>query len=84
MIQCGYTPKQFRFSKLIPVPKNKRKSLNDSTYYRAIALSSTFGKVFDWVKLEMFKNNFYILDLQHGFKKNIDNGLYILCARRNC
>ena len=45
MLQYGYTPKQFRLSKLIPIPKNKRKSLNDSTNYRAIALSSIFGKV---------------------------------------
>ena len=71
MRQYGYTPKQFRFSKLIPIPKNKRKSLNDSTKYRAIALSSIFGKVFDWVILEMYKNNFHTSDLQHGFKKGL-------------
>ena len=71
MLQYGYTPKQFRFSKLIPIPKNKRKSLNDSTNYRAIALSSIFGKVFNWVILEMYKNNFHTSDLQHGFKKGL-------------
>ena len=32
------------FSKLIPIPKNKIKSLNDRTNYRAIALSSIFVK----------------------------------------
>ena len=36
----GHVPKQMKLSTLIPIPKNKRKSLNDPNNYRAIALSS--------------------------------------------
>ena len=31
-------------SKLIPIPKNKKKSLNDSSNYRAISMSNILGK----------------------------------------
>ena len=68
MLHHGFSPMQFRFSKLIPIVKNKRKSLNDSNNYRAIALSSVMGKVFDWVLLELYKNNVNTSDLQFGFK----------------
>ena len=73
MFQYGYTPTQFRLSKLVPIPENKRTSLNDSrpTNYRAIAISSISGKVFDWVILEMYKDNFHTSDLQHGLKKKV-------------
>ena len=53
---------------LIPIPKNKRKSLNNSNNYRGIALSNIIGKVLDLVILN---NNRHILetsDLQFGFK----------------
>ena len=36
---------------MIPIPKDKRTSLCDSSNYRAIALSSMFSKVLDWVIL---------------------------------
>ena len=43
MLHHGFSPSQFLFSKLIPIVKNKRKSLHDSNNYRAIALSSIIG-----------------------------------------
>ena len=47
MISHGSAPEGLRLSTLIPIPKNKRKSLNDSDNYRAIALSSVLGKLLD-------------------------------------
>ena len=38
-------------STIIPIPQNRRKSLNCSDNYRAIALSSILGKLLDWVIL---------------------------------
>ena len=38
-------------SKLIPVPKNKRGITSDSSNYRAIAISSLLGKIFDLIVL---------------------------------
>ena len=58
MLHHGFSPSQFRFSKLIPIVKNRRKSLHDSNNYRAIALSSIMGKVFDWVLLELCSSSF--------------------------
>ena len=68
MLHHGFSPSQFRFSKLIPIVKNKRKSLHDSNNYRAIALSSIMGKVFDWVLLNLYSSSFNTSDLQFGFK----------------
>ena len=68
MLHHGFLTSQFRFSKLIPIVKNKRGSLQDSNNYRAIALSSIMGKVFDWVLLELYSNSFNTSDLQFGFK----------------
>ena len=68
MLHHGFSPSQFRFSKLIPIVKNKRKSLHDSNNYHAIVLSSIMGKVFDRFLLELYSNSFNTSDLQFGFK----------------
>ena len=36
---------------MIPISKNRKQSLCNSSNYRAIALSSIFGKIIDWVIL---------------------------------
>ncbi len=51
MIVHGFTPDGFNISTIQPLAKNKRKSLNVSSNYRAIALSSPLSKIFDWVIL---------------------------------
>ncbi len=38
-------------STMVPIPKNKKKSLCNSDNYRAIALSGKIGKILDWVIL---------------------------------
>ena len=68
MLHHGFSPSQFRFSNLIPIVKNKPKSLHDSNNYRAIAFSSIMGKVFDWVLLELYSNSFNTSDLQFVFR----------------
>ncbi len=50
MLVNGYIPTNLRISTLIPIPKNRRKSMNDSSNYRAIALSSVLGKILDTKK----------------------------------
>ena len=39
----------FNQALIIPIPKDKRKSLSDSANYRAIALSSIFCKLFEYI-----------------------------------
>ncbi len=69
MISHGFAPVDFRLSTLIPIPKNKKKSLNDSNNYRAIALSSILGKLLDHMILTKYQDVFKTSDLQYGFKK---------------
>ena len=43
MISHGYVPDDMLLSTLIPIPKNKRKSLNGADNYRAIALTQQYN-----------------------------------------
>ena len=56
-------------STLVPIPKNNKKSLNDSANYRAIALSSVVGKLMDNIIMSKYSDVFTTSDLQFGFKK---------------
>jgi hypothetical protein len=68
MLTHGFSPNGFLLSTVIPIPKSKRKSLNDSENYRGIALSSVIGKVYDWVILDTYGDCLNTSDLQFGFK----------------
>ena len=68
MISHGFSPDGFNISSIQPLVKNKRKPLNDSSNYRAIALSSPLSKVFDWVILNKYSCQFETSDSQYGFK----------------
>jgi hypothetical protein len=68
MLHHSYAPESFMLSTVVPIPKNKRKSLCDSGNYRGIALSSVLGKVLDWVILIQNEDIFSTSDQQFGFK----------------
>jgi len=70
MLNHGYAPHDFSLSTLIPIPKNTRKSLNDSNNYRAIALSSILSKALDHIILFKYQESLCTSDLQYGFKKH--------------
>ena len=67
MLRHGFSLSQFCMSKLIPIPKNKKKSLNDSNN-RAIAMSNILGKLLDKVILANHTMALKSSDLQFGFK----------------
>ena len=52
------------------IVKNRRKSVNESSNYRAIALSSILGKLFDIVIFNLNTHIFKSSDLPFGFKPN--------------
>ena len=58
-------------SKLIPIPKDKKKSLSDSDNYRAIGPSSLVLKLLDYIVIDEFKDVFETLDQQFAYKKNV-------------
>lgn len=70
MIIHGFTPDGFNISTIQPLVKNKRKSLNDSSNYRAIALSSPLAKILDWVILHKCSDILITSDNQYGFKEH--------------
>ena len=47
MLSHGVAPTGLLLSTMVPVPKDKRGSKSDSNNYRAIAISSILGKLFD-------------------------------------
>ena len=55
---------------IVPIPKNARKSLNDSSNYRGIALSSALGKLLDWILIDKNPHILQSCDLQFAYKKH--------------
>jgi hypothetical protein len=68
MLVHGTVPKEFSLLSITPVPKNKSGNMSDSDNYRAIALSSIFGKLFDLIVLDHYGSILSSSELQFGFK----------------
>ena len=68
MLTHGFSPSNLLSATIIPIPKDKRKSLNNSTNYRGIALSSVISKVLDLVILNTNRHVLDTCELQFGFK----------------
>ena len=64
----GYVPSSFLLSTITPIPKNPRLDLRNSEDYRAIALSSVFGKFFDKIVIEKQVEQLGTSELQFGYK----------------
>ena len=69
MLTHGIPPSGLLLSTIIPIPKNKRGNMSDSSNYRAIALSSLLCKLFDTIIIETHEDNLITNDLQFGYKK---------------
>ena len=57
-------------SAFVSIPKDSKKSLNESNNYRSIALSSVTGKVLDNIVLTQHASILHTSVLQFGFKPN--------------
>jgi len=64
----GCAPDDLLKSILIPIPKSLNKSLSDSDNYRAIALGSMLGKLYDLIILSKESASLITSELQFGFK----------------
>ena len=67
MLTHNYVPCSMLTSTIIPISKNRKKSLSSSDNYRAIALSSILGKLLDWVILLSCDKALSSNDSQFGF-----------------
>ena len=68
MLTHGYVPQDMQLGTIIPIPKDRNKSLSVSNNYRGITLSSIIGKLFDIVLLDKNCSVFDTSELQFGFK----------------
>ena len=71
LFRHGLSNVNFNKSILIPIPKDKRKSICDSSNYRAIAISSMISKLFEYIILEKIQNNVKLNINQFGYKSNM-------------
>ena len=70
-LRHGFSPHSMILGTMIPIPKDKKRSLCNSSNYRAIGLSSIFSKILDWVILIKEENSLCSSELQFGFKKGL-------------
>ena len=69
MVSHQVAPSNMLSSTLVPIPKDKKKSLSSSDNYRSIALSSIVGKVLDKIILMLHADILGTSNLQFGFKE---------------
>ena len=70
-LRHGFSPDSMILGTMIPIRKDKKKSLCSSSNYRAIALSNIFRKILDWIILIKEENSLCSSELQFGFKKGL-------------
>ena len=70
MLSHGTAPAGLLLSTLVSLIKNKRGNKWDSNNYRAIAISSLLGKLFDAILLKLQHASLFTDLLQFGFKPN--------------
>ena len=78
MLTHGVAPSGLLLFTMIPVPKDKRASKSDSDNYRAIAISSILGKIFDLIVMKEQHVSLITDDLQFDFR---ENSSIIICTQ---
>ena len=73
----GYVPDVLLLSILMPIIKNKLGSVNKSTNYRSVCLTSIIIKILDWVYIDLFNTELSFHKLQFAYKPGVSS---ILCS----
>lgn len=71
ILQHGYIPGDMLKCTIIPIPKSSKKSLSDSSNYRAISLNSPLCKLLEATILTKCGDALESSDMQFGFKKGL-------------
>ena len=75
MLRHGSIPDGIFLGTMVPIPKGRWTNLNSSENFRAITLSSTFGKLIDLITLEKEGSKLGTSDLQFSFKDGASTSL---------
>ena len=70
IIQSSEIPREMCESNIIPIPKDKRKSLSDLNNYRSIAIGSLLLKMLEKMLINGNSHIFETSHYQFGFKKD--------------
>ncbi|KAI3385219.1 hypothetical protein SNEBB_001120, partial [Seison nebaliae] len=70
MLKHGCSDYLFNSAFIKPIPKNKQKSLSDSSNYRAISLNPILSKLLDYVIIDKIDNNMQTSHLQFAYKSD--------------
>ena len=73
----GYMPQAMIKSVLVPVVKNKTRSITDKSNYRPIAISTVLSKVFEFVLFGKMEPYLLISDNQFGYQKDLGTEICI-------
>ena len=65
----GYMPSILLFCAIIPLVKDPSGSLDSSSNYQGIAISSLFLEIWDWIVIILHGSSLSSDELQFGFKK---------------
>ena len=71
----GFMPSILLFCAIIPLVKDPSGSLDSSSNYRGIAISSLFLKIWDWIVIMLHGDALSSDELQFGFKKSSSTSL---------
>ncbi len=68
MLSHGISPEGMLNATMVPLPKGRWANLTTSYSFRAITLSSIFGKLIDMIVMNNENENLYTCDIQFSFK----------------
>ena len=75
MLKHGTTSQIINKSVIKPIPKDKRKSLSDSSNYRAISKNSIISKIIDYVIIQLIDDKMTTSAYQFGYKGSFSTSL---------
>ena len=75
MLRHGTTSQIINKSIIKPIPKDKQKSLSDSSNYRAISKNSIISKIIDYVIMQLIDDKMKTSTYQFGYKESFSTSL---------
>ena len=82
MLRHGMTPDGMLTGTMVPIPKGRWANLNSSDNFRAITLSSLFGKILDTIILCKVKDNLCTSDFNFVLRRVLRHHFVLLSFRK--